>query len=58
MKVASAANMATIARLENRLRLSSFADQVSLREIRGAAEGENEHKDNDRCREEYSKHCC
>ena len=47
-----ATKMAAFRRLENPRRLSCFRDQV----ISGFSEGENKHKDNDRCREERNKH--
>ena len=48
-----ATNMATVARLGNPSRLSSFGDQVLLSSK--CAERENEHKDYDRCREDYNE---
>ena len=50
-----APNIAAVRRLENPRRLLRFGDQAVLGNKR-LSEGENEHKDNDRCREEYNKH--
>ena len=48
-----ATNIATVARLGNPFRLSSCGNQVLLR---NKFAGDNEHKDNDRCREEDNEH--
>ena len=50
--VTVAVNMATVARLENPFRLSSFR---ASGEISDFGVGENEQEDNDRCREEDNK---
>ena len=50
-----ATNMAPAGQLENPRRLSSLGDQVLLRN-EGFFEGENEHKDNNRCKEEHNEH--
>jgi len=54
-----AVNMAAVGRLKNPFRLSSFGDQGVLRHSKAAPhEGENQRKDNDRCREEYNEYSC
>ena len=50
-----ATNMAAVARFGNPFRLYVLGDQSLLATLR---EGENEHEDNDSCREEYYKHSC
>ena len=50
-----AMNMAAIGGVENPRRLSTSEGSDLDKKISGLQEGENEHKDNDRCREEYKK---
>ena len=53
-----AANMAAVPRLENPRRLSSFGDQVLLRNKWLVAERENQHKDSEGRKEECNEGSC
>jgi len=48
--------MAAVGRLENPFRLSGFGGSGLAKKETAVRVGENEHKDNDRCREEDSEH--
>ena len=51
-----AMNMAAVARVENPRRLSNFEGSDLDKKIKSSLqEGKNEHKDNNRCREEYKE---
>ena len=52
-----AMNMTVVARSENPRRLSNFRES-GLAKNKRLYRKKNEHRDNDRCREEYKEHSC